>query len=387
MRVLRAVLLTIVLAMVATPTWAQGVLEQLRERPKPEVVCKRFETALEMRDWRVSEMRGVVMEFPSDRADLTEAALQTLGGARLVMAVDTAALRKDMVEQGREDVRRIARDQRLGSPSAVIIRGDAIEFRPRDGIDPAKTSEAFATLTSGPFAPLASPNVADQIAANGLVTFVVPDRAVKQQQHRRLQASIRFMKDRLRMLGTEAPLVRDLGDGRILVLIPGLRDPNQLLQLVPSWPKLTIRQVDRLADPCNPSGLASSDAEIVWSVGRTGALVVQNRIVAGEDVTAAVVVRTSGADEYAVVLHFSMNGARHLVEFAKNNVGQALAFILDFEIIAAPVIAEPITRTAVMLSGGLKREQARDLVRLVEATALPAPLTVVEKQVIDPKPQ
>src|SRR5262245_1647493 len=101
MRVLRAIVLTIVLAMVAAPAWAQGVLEQLRERPKPEVICKRFETTLEMRNARTSDIRGVVLEIPSDRADLTEAALQRLGGVRLVTAVDIAALREEMLEQAR----------------------------------------------------------------------------------------------------------------------------------------------------------------------------------------------------------------------------------------------------------------------------------------------
>src|SRR5262249_5442400 len=159
-----------------------------------------------------------------------------------------------------------------------------IQFRPRDGIDPAKASEALSGLTSGPFASLASADIADQIAANGVVTFVVPDQTVEERQRRGLQASIRRMKDRLRMLGAEAPLVRDLGNDRILVVIPGLRDPNDLLQFVQSWAKLTIRQVDRLADPCSPSGPPSPDTELVWSLGQTGALVVQKRvIVSGED--------------------------------------------------------------------------------------------------------
>jgi hypothetical protein len=92
MRMLRVAVLTIVLAMTTASAGAQGVLEQLGGsgsgpmggRPKPEVVCKRFETALEMRNWRTSEMRGVVMEFPSDRSDLAEAALQRFGGVRLL---------------------------------------------------------------------------------------------------------------------------------------------------------------------------------------------------------------------------------------------------------------------------------------------------------------
>ena len=198
------------LMMFASSAGAQGVLNQLggwrggstHEAVRPEVACKRFETTLEMRNIDAWGAFEVVPDRPPVRADLAEAALQRLGGTRLVMAADAALLRKDLVEAGRDDVRRIVRNARLGSPAAVTIDGDTIRFRPRDGIDAAAISSAFATLTEGPVPQLASPNIADQIVAGGVVTFTVPDQAVEERRRRGLHVSMRLVEHRLGMLGT-----------------------------------------------------------------------------------------------------------------------------------------------------------------------------------------
>ena len=134
-----AAALMIGLMMFASSAGAQGVLNQLggwrggstHEAVRPEVACKRFETTLEMRNIDAWGAFEVVPDRPPVRADLAEAALQRLGGTRLVMAADAALLRKDLVEAGRDDVRRIVRNARLGSPAAVTIDGDTIRFRPR----------------------------------------------------------------------------------------------------------------------------------------------------------------------------------------------------------------------------------------------------------------
>src|SRR5581483_4245920 len=61
--------------------------------------------------------------------------LDLQGGSHILLEVDTNAVRKEKIEALREDVRRVVRDNRLGSPGAVVIRGNTVEFRTRDGVD------------------------------------------------------------------------------------------------------------------------------------------------------------------------------------------------------------------------------------------------------------
>src|SRR5262252_4677022 len=62
--------------------------------------------------------------------------LDLQGGSHILLEVDTNAVRKEKLETLRDDVRRVVRENRLGSPAAAIIRGSAVEFRAREGVDP-----------------------------------------------------------------------------------------------------------------------------------------------------------------------------------------------------------------------------------------------------------
>ena len=62
--------------------------------------------------------------------------LDLQGGSHILLEVDTNAVRKEKLETLRDDVRRVVRENRLGSPAAATIRGSAVEFRAREGVDP-----------------------------------------------------------------------------------------------------------------------------------------------------------------------------------------------------------------------------------------------------------
>ena len=62
--------------------------------------------------------------------------LDLQGGSHILLEVDTDAVRKEKLDTLRDDVRRVVRDNRLGGPAAVTIRGSSVEFRVREGVDP-----------------------------------------------------------------------------------------------------------------------------------------------------------------------------------------------------------------------------------------------------------
>ena len=62
--------------------------------------------------------------------------LDLQGGSHILLEVDTNAVRKEKVETLRDDVRRVLRENRLGYPAAATIRGNTVEVRIREGVDP-----------------------------------------------------------------------------------------------------------------------------------------------------------------------------------------------------------------------------------------------------------
>src|ERR1700704_6898239 len=51
--------------------------------------------------------------------------LDLQGGSHILLEVDTNAVRKEKIETLRDDVRRVVRENRLGGPAAVTIRGNS----------------------------------------------------------------------------------------------------------------------------------------------------------------------------------------------------------------------------------------------------------------------
>src|ERR1700756_685544 len=71
--------------------------------------------------------------------------LDLRGGVSILLEVDTNDVRKEKVNQLREDVLRVARENRLGG--APTIRGNTVEFRIRQGVDPALALQKMRDLS------------------------------------------------------------------------------------------------------------------------------------------------------------------------------------------------------------------------------------------------
>src|SRR5919197_1376092 len=62
--------------------------------------------------------------------------LDLQGGSHILLEVDSNFVRKEKVEALRDEVRRVVRENRLGNPAAVTVRGNTVEVRIREGVDP-----------------------------------------------------------------------------------------------------------------------------------------------------------------------------------------------------------------------------------------------------------
>ena len=113
--------------------------------------------------------------------------------------------------------------------------------------------------------------------------------------------------------------------------------------------------------------------------------------VTGEDVEDAAVAfdPTQGNDPY-VALRFNTRGADRFEELTGRNVKRRMAIVLDDKVFSAPVINQRIGggNAQITLGGGMGGqeaiEEANDLVVVLKAGALPAPLRPANEQLIGP---
>jgi preprotein translocase subunit SecD len=320
-----------------------------------------------------------------DRTKLANAELARLGGSRTVLEIDAKPLRKEMLEQGRDELRRIVRTAKIGSPAAVSIRDDTIQFLPRTGIDDTTLLSALNPLLSGPMPPLIGVNL-DKRSIGDVVILAVPKQFYDERRNASEKAAVRTLTQRVQELGVETALIQPLGEGRILVIMPSVKNFERLRQMMHSRAKLKFQLIDRSTDSCSNSAAPNENIDqLIYRPTVTPVFVTRTIIVSGEDLLAVAAIKDTRTGEPAVALRFSPYAARRMAEASVDNIGKQIAIAFDNELIDAPIIREPLIDGAIQLSGGLNIQQARELATLLGAGMLPAPMRVVETQVVEPR--
>jgi preprotein translocase subunit SecD len=317
--------------------------------------------------------------------------LDLQGGSHILLEVDTNAVRKEKLDTVRDDVRRVVRDNRLGSPAAVTIRGNAVEFRAREGVDPQLALTKLRELSQplgGIMSATGQRSVDVVDAGNGLVRLTPTEPSVVERIRQAVEQSVQIVERRVNELGTVEPSIQRQGVDRVLVQVPGLQDPSRLKELLGKTAKLTFRLVD-LTTPIDQAlqGNVPPDSELLKSTKAENnqPYVIEKRVVvSGEDLTDAQPGFDQRNGEPIVSFKFNNNGARRFAQVTQENVGKPFAIVLDNEVISAPVIREPILGGSGQISGNFTVQAANDLAILLRAGALPAPLQIIEERTVGP---
>ena len=190
-----------------------------------------------------------------------------------------------------------------------------------------------------------------------------------------LKQSIEIVRRRIDDVGTKEPTILQRGEKRILVELPGLKDPDRIKKLLGKTAQLNFRLVSDNSE-FGVDDLISENGEI---------LKVSKRIVmSGENLIDAQPSIQNQKNEPTVSFTLDRLGAQKFGRTTTDNVGKRLAIVLDGKIISAPNINEPITSGNGMISGNFTFQEATDLALLLRSGALPTPLNIVEERTVGP---
>jgi preprotein translocase subunit SecD len=315
--------------------------------------------------------------------------LDLQGGSHLLLEIDSNAVKKDKLDQVRDDVRRALREARI-SYTGLNVRNDAVEVRISKDTD-LPTALAKLRELSQPLGGLLgssgqrSLEVSD--AGAGVIRLVVPQAAITDRIRQTIEQSIQIVERRVNELGTVEPLIQRQGVDRILVQVPGLQDPTELKKILGKTAKMEFRMVDTTVPPDQATqGRVPPDSEILMSAQtpKVPYVIKKQVLVSGGDLTDAQPGFDQRTNEPIVSFKFNTSGSRKFAQATTENVGQPFAIVLDNEVISAPVIREPITGGSGQISGNFTVQAANELALLLRAGALPAPLTIVEERTVGP---
>src|SRR6201997_2066886 len=218
--------------------------------------------------------------------------LDLQGGSYLLLEVDSNYIKKEKLDQIRDDVRRVLRESRIVY-TGLVVRNDAVEVRISKDTDQPTALSKLRDL-SQPLGGLLGSNgqrsleVAD--AGNGTIRLTVPPAAVTERIRQTIEQSIQIVEKRVNELGTVEPVIQRQGTDRILVQVPGLQDPTRLKELLGKTAKMEFRMVDTSVPPDQAQrGSLPADSELLMSASapKVPYVIKKQVLVSGGDLTDA----------------------------------------------------------------------------------------------------
>ncbi|MEM7072971.1 MAG: protein translocase subunit SecD [Pseudomonadota bacterium] len=310
--------------------------------------------------------------------------LDLQGGAHLLLAIDTEQAFAELMDDYEDQVRRVLRRERIGYRG--LESGDnEVRFSLRD---PARGDAVLLLIRE------ALPEFQTTLDEAGRVSLSMgaEDRQLRAQMM--LEQSLEIIRRRIDALGTREPVIQAQGTERIIVQVPGIRDPEQLKRILGQTAKMTFHLLHENYPPgarapaSPPPGARLLPERIDPAVDEGNAqrlrYVVEKRIRVSGDQLVDAQPAIDQAGRSIVNFRFDGAGSRRFADTTQANVGRYLAIVLDGEVVSAPVIREPILGGSGQISGQFSQREVQALALILRAGALPAPIRILEERTVGP---
>ena len=300
--------------------------------------------------------------------------LDLQGGSYLLLEVQSDVLIEEEFENFSDTIRLIARENRIKINNIKKIDEELkVAFDSSDKLGEIK-SAFLQNYRSVKFN--LSNNIAT-ISIDQLFKKSIQDSAIKQ--------SLEIVRKRIDESGTKEPLIQRSGKDRILLQLPGVKNPERIKDLLGKTAKLNFHMVDDDDSKSLSMNIAPFGKMIVSDINNEEVkyLLEKKSRVGGENLIDANA-SFDPTEGHAVSFRFDTTGAQKFGKATSENIGKRFAVVLDGVVITAPVINSAITGGSGIITGNFTSQEATDLAVLLRAGALPAPLEIVEERSVGP---
>jgi SecD/SecF fusion protein len=317
--------------------------------------------------------------------------LDLQGGAHLLLAMDQDEIKKDWMNNLRDESRKVLRDAKIGF-TGIGVQGSQLVIKlakPEERDTAIKELHKVRQLIGSAVLGTGGYDVDVSAGADdGTITVKPTEAGLRARVSGAAAASIETVNRRVNNLGTSESTIVRQGTDRILIQFPGLKDTKELKALIGETAKLTFHEV-------HPS-ITAQDAKLTTvpagykiypsdkSEGPGDYLLREQPVVQGEDLADASPGFDSRTSEPVINFRFNQVGARKFASFTKDNVGRPFAIVLDDKVLSAPVIREPILGGSGQISGSFTVESSNRLAVQLRSGSLPTKLTIVEERTVGP---
>lgn len=179
--------------------------------------------------------------------------------------------------------------------------------------------------------------------------------------------SLQFaIENRVNSLGVAETVVQREGEKRLVVEIPDVTDLDKAKQFIGETAELEFKKM----------GIVNGEPEWV-STGLTG-----------KDLNKSMVSNNPNNGQWVVSLEFNSEGSKKFATLTRELTGKQMAIFFNGELQSAPNVNEPITGGHAQITGGgnsgFSHDEAKQMVDLLNAGALPVPAKIIEENTVGP---
>jgi len=332
----------------------------------------------------VGEMSGLLGKIlPQDKIHL---GLDLQGGMHLVLEVEGQKAVESYVERIKGDLSEDLKRKRIFTPRIERIKGDQIQ------LEILGEKEKFDEYIASDYPILEEISAESQGKYQRIILGVVKRQSDYLKRYA-VEQALETIRNRVDQFGVTEPEISPQGSDRILIQLPGIKDPQRAIKLIGRTALLEFKLVDdehSLQEALKgnvPTGdgifYQKQEEPETGRVTKVPFLLKKKTLMTGEVLKDAQVRFDEFGQPY-VALEFDPRGAKMFDRITAKNVKKRLAIILDNNVYSAPVIQERISGGRAQITGRFTENDARDLAIVLRAGALPAPVKILENRSVGP---
>jgi preprotein translocase subunit SecD len=324
--------------------------------------------------------------LPTDKIRL---GLDLQGGMHLVLEVQTIKAVESTLERTIGDLKENLMDKRVRFRLRERTKDRDMTFEFPD----SPSRDAFEKLLKDEYPDL-EVATSDMSEGRGLVTLKIKDKRAGEIKKMAVEQSLETIRNRVDQFGISEPEIIPQGTDRIIVQLPGVKDPARAKSLIGRTALLEFKLVDdehsldeALKGNIPEGSVIAYESHTDRASGRRSQnpiLLKSKSLLTGDAIEGAKVQISDRFGQPHVALKFNAQGAKDFDRITGENVKKRLAIILDGTVHSAPVIQERISGGQAQITGTFTMEEATDLAIVLRAGALPAPVNILEERTVGP---
>jgi preprotein translocase subunit SecD len=324
--------------------------------------------------------------LPTDKVRL---GLDLQGGMHLVLEVDTAKAVETTLERSANDLKEVLMDSRVRFRFLDRLK----DTRPTFEFPDTAARDAFDKIMKAQYPDLEEAS-AETVEGKARIVLKIKDRRAADIRKMAVEQSLETIRNRVDQFGITEPEIIPQGVDRIIVQLPGVKDPARAKGLIGRTALLEFKLVDdehsveeALRGNVPEGSILANESRLDRTSGRridTPMLLKSRALLTGDALENARVQIGDRFGEPHVSIKFNAQGAKDFDRITAENVKKRLAIVLDGVVHSAPVIQERITGGQAQITGSFTMEEASDLAIVLRAGALPAPVNILEERTVGP---